>query len=44
MDVCESTGKQKNADDYLYRTASWGRDARGGAMVLFAATEMCCVH
>jgi unsaturated rhamnogalacturonyl hydrolase len=42
IDVCESTGKQNNADDYLYRAASLGPDARGGAMVLFAATEMCC--
>jgi unsaturated rhamnogalacturonyl hydrolase len=40
LDVCESTGKQKNADDYLKRAASLGRDARGGGMVLLAATEL----
>jgi unsaturated rhamnogalacturonyl hydrolase len=40
IDVCESTGKQKSADDYLWRTAVFGRDSRGGAMVMLFATEM----
>jgi hypothetical protein len=39
-DTCESTGKQKNADDYLRRAALQGRDARGGGMALLAATEL----
>jgi rhamnogalacturonyl hydrolase YesR len=40
FDVCEGTGKQKTADDYLRRAAIWGRDPRGGAMALLFATEM----
>jgi rhamnogalacturonyl hydrolase YesR len=39
MDVCESTGKQKSAKDYLHRAAIWDRDPRGGAMALLLATE-----
>jgi len=39
MDVCESTGKQKSAKDYLHRAAILDRDARGGAMALLLATE-----
>jgi unsaturated rhamnogalacturonyl hydrolase len=39
MDVCESTGKQKSAKDYLHRAAILDRDPRGGAMALFLATE-----
>jgi rhamnogalacturonyl hydrolase YesR len=40
LDVCESTGKQKQADDYLKRAASLELDARGGGMALLAATEL----
>jgi rhamnogalacturonyl hydrolase YesR len=40
IDVCESTGKQKSADDYLNRAASNGKDARGGAMALLLATDL----
>jgi rhamnogalacturonyl hydrolase YesR len=40
LDVCEGTGKQKTADDYLRRGAIFGRDPRGGAMALLFATEM----
>ena len=40
MDVCESTGKQKSLQDYLDREAIWGRDARGGGMVLLFALEI----
>ena len=40
IDVCESTGKQKSADDYLNRAASNGKDARGGAMALILATDL----
>jgi rhamnogalacturonyl hydrolase YesR len=40
IDVCESTGKQKTAEDYLRRTAIMDRDPRGGGMVLFFATEL----
>jgi rhamnogalacturonyl hydrolase YesR len=39
-DVCESTGKQKSLNDYLRRAAILDRDARGGAMALFLATEL----
>jgi hypothetical protein len=39
MDVCEGTGKQKAADDYLRRGAILDRDPRGGGMALFFATE-----
>ncbi|MCA9043758.1 MAG: glycoside hydrolase family 88 protein, partial [Planctomycetaceae bacterium] len=39
MDVCTGTGKQKTLDDYLNRTAIWGKDERGGAMALMFATE-----
>jgi hypothetical protein len=40
LDVCEGTGKQKTASDYLRRAAIFDRDARGGGMALFFATEM----
>ena len=40
VDVCEGTGKQKTAGDYLRRAAVLGRDPRGGGMALFFATEM----
>jgi rhamnogalacturonyl hydrolase YesR len=40
IDVCEGTGKQKQAGDYLRRAALLGRDPRGGAMALLFATEM----
>jgi unsaturated rhamnogalacturonyl hydrolase len=40
LDVCEGTGKQKTAGDYLRRGAIYGRDPRGGAMALLFATEM----
>ncbi len=40
IDVCTGTGKQKNLRAYLDRTAILGKDSRGGAMALLAATEM----
>ena len=40
IDVCEGTGKQKSADDYLRRGAILDRDPRGGGMALYFATEM----
>jgi galactokinase len=40
IDVCESTGKQKQLQDYLDRAALFGRDPRGGAMALLLAVEM----
>ena len=40
IDVCTSTGKQKNLRGYLDRTAILGNDSRGGAMALLAATEV----
>ena len=40
IDVCESTGKQKNVQAYLDRRAILGLDPRGGAMALLIATEM----
>jgi hypothetical protein len=40
MDVCEGTGKQKTAGDYLRRAAILDRDPRGGGMALYFATEM----
>ena len=40
LDVCESTGKLKTLDEYLRRKAIRGRDARGGSMALFFATEL----
>jgi unsaturated rhamnogalacturonyl hydrolase len=40
LDVCESTGKQKSLEDYLNRTASFGKDARGGGMAMLLATEL----
>jgi rhamnogalacturonyl hydrolase YesR len=40
MDVCESTGKQALASDYLTREAIWGRDPRGGGMALLFALEL----
>ena len=39
VDVCEGTGKQKTADDYLRRGAILDRDPRGGGMALYFATE-----
>lgn len=40
VDVCESTGKQKSLEDYLYRKAILGKDQRAGAMAMMFATEM----
>ena len=40
IDVCEGTGKQKTAADYLRRAAILGPDPRGGAMAMLFATEM----
>lgn len=40
VDVCTGTGKQENLQAYLDRTAILGRDPRGGAMALLAATEL----
>lgn len=40
IDVCTSTGKQKNLKAYLDRTAILGPDPRGGAMALLLATEL----
>ena len=40
LDVCTGTGKQKNLRAYFDRTAILGKDSRGGAMALMAATEM----
>ncbi len=40
VDVCTSTGKQPSLRHYLDRKAILGRDDRGGAMALLAATEM----
>jgi rhamnogalacturonyl hydrolase YesR len=40
IDVCEGTGKQNTAADYLKRAAILGRVPRGGAMALLFATEM----
>ena len=40
VDVCASTGKQPSLRHYLDRKAILGRDDRGGAMALLAATEM----
>ena len=40
IDVCTGTGKQKNLQAYLDRTAILGLDPRGGAMALLIATEM----
>lgn len=39
VDVCTGTGKQKSLRDYYDRPAILGRDDRGGAMALMAATE-----
>ena len=39
VDVCRSTGKQPSLRAYLDREAILGRDERGGAMALLAATE-----
>ena len=39
LDVCAGTGKQKNLRAYFDRPAILGRDSRGGAMALLAATE-----
>jgi rhamnogalacturonyl hydrolase YesR len=41
VDVCESTGTRGLTDqDYLRRTAVFGRDDRGGGMAMFFATEL----
>lgn len=41
VDVCESTGTRGLTDDgYLHRAAILGRDARGGGMAMFFATEL----
>jgi hypothetical protein len=41
VDVCESTGTRgMTDDDYLRRTAIFGRDDRGGGMAMFFATEL----
>ncbi len=40
VDVCEGTGKQRLAEDYLNRAASLGKDARGGGMAMLLATEL----
>ena len=40
VDVCTGTGKQRTLRAYFDRTAILGRDARGGAMALLAATEL----
>jgi rhamnogalacturonyl hydrolase YesR len=40
VDVCTGTGKQKSLEDYYLRPAILGRDDRGGAMALLAATEL----
>ncbi|WP_417730709.1 glycoside hydrolase family 88 protein [Rosistilla oblonga] len=40
IDVCTGTGKQKSLHAYYDRTAIRGRDARGGAMAMLAATEI----
>jgi unsaturated rhamnogalacturonyl hydrolase len=40
IDVCTGTGKLRSLREYLDRPAILGRDPRGGAMVLLAATEM----
>jgi hypothetical protein len=41
VDVCESTGTRGLTDqDYLRRTAIFGRDDRGGGMAMFFATEL----
>ena len=40
VDVCTSTGKQPSLRHYLDRKAILGRDDRGGAMALLAATEI----
>jgi len=40
IDVCEGTGKQKSADDYLRRGAILDRDPRGGGMALYFSTEL----
>ena len=40
VDVCEGTGKQKTAEDYLRRAAILDRDPRAGGMALYFATEM----
>ncbi len=39
VDVCRSTGKQTSLRAYFDREAILGRDDRGGAMALLAATE-----
>ena len=40
VDVCTGTGKMMSPRDYYDRTATLGRDDRGGAMALMVATEM----
>lgn len=40
VDVCTGTGKQESLRAYYDRNAILGRDPRGGAMALLAATEI----
>ncbi|MCP5145006.1 MAG: glycoside hydrolase family 88 protein [Gammaproteobacteria bacterium] len=40
LDVCESTPRQPDDAAYLNRAAVFGRDDRGGAMVMYFATEL----
>jgi rhamnogalacturonyl hydrolase YesR len=40
VDVCTGTGKMKSLREYLDRTATLGRDDRGGAMALMVTTEI----
>lgn len=40
VDVCTGTGKMKSLREYLDRTATLGRDDRGGAMALMVSTEI----
>ncbi len=40
VDVCTGTGKMKSLREYFDRPANFGKDDRGGAMVLLVATEL----
>jgi len=40
LDVCESTGKQKSAEDYRNREAIAGFDTRGGGMAFLFAIDL----
>jgi rhamnogalacturonyl hydrolase YesR len=44
VDVCTGTGKQRSLRAYYDRPAILGRDARGGAMALLAATEVAALE